>query len=126
MVGEGRKPSLLEIGGFAVLAVAVLVLLYRDIVRDAVPTPPTSAALPNPADYPAASPNCLRKANVSPWVGTPAVDSNKTSQCVLTIHTCAGVKTYKSAVRAGGTGMCDDYWKVHDALLNREICCGAS
>ena len=126
MSGEGRKPSLLEIGGFAVLAAAVLVLLYRDIVRDATPAPSTSAVLPNVADYPAADPNCPRKTDVSPWVGTPVVDWPKTYQCVLTIHTCDGVKTHKSAVRPGGTGMCDDYWKVHDALVNREICCGGS
>ncbi len=85
-----------------------------------------AAVLPNPADYPAAGPNCRRVASLSPWVGTPAVDWPKTYHCVLTIHTCEGVKTYRSAVRPGGTGMCDDYWKVHDALANREICCGGS
>jgi hypothetical protein len=51
------------------------------------------------------------------------VDWPKTFQCVLVIHTCDGVKTYRSAVRPGGAGMCDDYWRVHDALVNREICC---
>ena len=93
---------------------------------DAETAKPGGAVLPSPADYPAAGPNCRRKINLSPWVGTPGVDWPKTYQCVLTIHTCDGVKTYKSAVRPGGTGMCDDYWKVHDAMANREICCGGS
>jgi hypothetical protein len=78
--------------------------------------------LPDPADFPVAGPGCSSKTNVSPWVGTPTADSNR-FHCVLTIQTCGGPKTYKSGARAGGTGMCDDYWKVHGALANREICC---
>ena len=84
---------------------------------------PQEDKLPVPADYPEAGANCKRRVNLSPWVGTPAVDWPKTYQCVLTIHTCDGVKTYRSGVRPGGTGMCADYWKAHDALVNREICC---
>jgi SAM-dependent methyltransferase len=44
MSGEGRKHSLLEIGGLAVLVVAVVVLVYRDFARDAAPVPSTSGA----------------------------------------------------------------------------------
>jgi hypothetical protein len=84
---------------------------------------PTQNTLPNPADFVAAGPNCKRKVNLSPWVGTPGVEWPKTFRCVLTIITCDGVKTYTSGVRAAGTGMCADYWKAHDALVNREICC---
>jgi hypothetical protein len=51
------------------------------------------------------------------------VDWPKTYQCVLTYHTCFGAKTVRSSVRPGGTGMCADYWAVHDALAQREICC---
>ena len=79
-------------------------------------------ALPNPADFPAAAAGCQGKRDVSPWVGTPAAGPT-TFQCVLTIQTCDGPKTFKSGARPGGTGMCDDYWKVHGALANREICC---
>jgi hypothetical protein len=78
--------------------------------------------LPNPADFTAAGPGCQSKKNVSPWVGTPAAGA-ATFQCVLTVQTCDGPKTFKSGARSGGTGMCDDYWKVHGALANREICC---
>jgi hypothetical protein len=79
--------------------------------------------LPNPADYPAGGRNCQRRVKMSPWIGTPAVNWPETYQCVLALHTCDGVKKYQSGVRPGGAGMCDDYWKVHDALANREICC---
>jgi hypothetical protein len=79
--------------------------------------------LPNPADYAEAGANCKRKVKVSPWVGVPGVDWPKTFRCLLKIHTCDGVKTYTSAVRPGGTGVRDDYWKVHNELVNREICC---
>jgi hypothetical protein len=42
---------------------------------------------------------------------------------VLAIHTCEGVKRFTSGVRAAGAGMCDDYWRVHNELASREICC---
>jgi hypothetical protein len=84
---------------------------------------PVQNTLPDPADYVAAGPHCQRRVNVSPWVGTPVVEWPKTYRCVLDIHTCDGTKTYKSSIRPGGTGMCDDYWNVHNALVNREICC---
>lgn len=84
---------------------------------------PVQNVLPDPASFVAAGPHCQRRVSVSPWVGTPAVDWPKTYQCVLSIHTCDGVKTTTSSVRPGGTGMCADYWSVHDQLANREICC---
>jgi hypothetical protein len=84
---------------------------------------PVQNTLPNPDDYVAAGPYCERKVKVSPWVGTPAVNWPKTYQCELVVHTCHGPKTYRSSVRPGGTGMCDDHWRVHDALASREICC---
>jgi hypothetical protein len=84
---------------------------------------PPQNTLPNPTDFVPAGPHCQRRVNVSPWVGTPEVNWPKTFQCVLSIHTCRGVKTYRSAERPGGDGMCDDYWSVHHALANREICC---
>src|SRR5262245_4916811 len=79
--------------------------------------------LPNPADFKEVSGPCRRKVKVSPWVGTPGVDWPKTFQCVLAIHTCEGVKNFKSDVRNAGAGMCADYWRVHNALANRTICC---
>jgi hypothetical protein len=81
--------------------------------------------LPDPADYPAAGPGCKQKKRVTAWIGTPAVDWPKTYHCVLDLHTCEGMKTYKSGVRPGGTQMCADYRSVHDALAGREICCDA-
>jgi hypothetical protein len=90
-----------------------------DVVpKDALP------GLPLLTDFPPAPQSCGRKVNVSPWVGTPAVEWPKTFHCVLTVHTCGGLRTYRSDVRPGGTGMCDDYWTVHKALANVEICCG--
>jgi hypothetical protein len=41
----------------------------------------------------------------------------------MDIHTCDGVKHYKSGVRSAGTDMCADYWRVHNQLAGREICC---
>jgi hypothetical protein len=41
----------------------------------------------------------------------------------MDIHTCEGTRTFTSGVRAAGTGMCDDFWRVHNALAQREICC---
>lgn len=79
--------------------------------------------LPKPEDYPAAGSDCKRRVNVSPWVGTPAVEFTKTGQCVLSINTCKGGKCYKSGAREIGTDFCEDYWRVHRALANREICC---
>lgn len=79
--------------------------------------------LPDPASFVPAGPNCQRKVRVSPWVGTPSVNWPTTLECMLTIHTCTGPKTIRSAERKGGTGVCDDYWKVHDALATMEICC---
>jgi hypothetical protein len=98
-----------------------IALLYSPRVRTQEP----EKALPNPVDYPAAGANCKRRVKLSPWVGTPGVDWPKTFQCVLSIHTCDGVKTYKSGVRAAGAGMCADYWAAHGALTNREVCCDA-
>ena len=79
--------------------------------------------LPDPDTYPAAGPTCRRRVNMSPAVVTPGVDWPNTYRCVLDIHTCEGTKTTTSGVRDGGTGMCDDFWSVHHALANREICC---
>jgi hypothetical protein len=81
--------------------------------------------LPDPDSYPAAGPGCQDKRRMSPFVATPGVDWPSTYRCVLDIHTCDGVRTYTSGVRPGGTGMCADFWSVHDALARREICCDA-
>src|SRR5262245_21340947 len=79
--------------------------------------------LPNPADFVRSEGACRRKVNMSPWVGTPGVDWPNTFRCVLVIHTCEGVKRFTSGVRPAGAGMCDDYWRVHNELAQREICC---
>jgi hypothetical protein len=39
------------------------------------------------------------------------------------MHTCTGVKKYKSEPRANGNAICDDYRKVLEALASRETCC---
>jgi hypothetical protein len=102
---------------------AVVLLAVSVFAALAGPEQPTQNQLPNPGDFIPAGPHCKKRVNMAPWVGTPAVDWPKTYQCVLTYHTCHGPKTVRSSVRPGGTGMCDDYWAVHDALANREICC---
>jgi hypothetical protein len=84
---------------------------------------PVQNALPNPNDFIPAGAHCQKRVNMSPWVGTPAVDWPKTYRCVLTYHNCLGPQTVQSSVRPGGEGMCKDYWAVHSALANREICC---
>jgi hypothetical protein len=84
---------------------------------------PVQNLLPNPAEFIPAGPQCQRRVNMSPIVGTPAVDWPRTYQCVLTFHTCTGPRTIRSSVRPGGEGMCADYWGVHDALAQRQICC---
>jgi hypothetical protein len=89
----------------------------------AVTQEPVQNTLPNPADFVPTSPQCKRKVGVTPWVGTPAAGSSGAFHCVLTINTCDGPKTYKSAPRSSGPTMCADYWRVHDELVNREICC---
>ena len=101
----------------------VLLSILLLLVSPAASQQEPKGNLPDPTDYRAAGPTCQTTVKVSPWVGTPAVDWPSTYHCVLDIHTCEGVKTYKSDVRPGGTGMCDDYWKVHHALADREICC---
>jgi hypothetical protein len=93
--------------------------IYSDAAAPQQPEEP----LPTAADYPEAGPNCKRRVKLTPWVGTPPVDWPNTFQCVLDIHTCDGVKTQKSGVRASGINMCADYWKAHVALSTREICC---
>lgn len=109
--------------GALLLGVGILILVLP--APAAAPQQPEQSNLPNPADYPAAGPNCRRTVKLSPWIGTPGVEWPKTFQCVLSMHTCEGPKTYKSGVRPAGTGMCADYWRVHDALVNREVCCDA-
>jgi hypothetical protein len=84
---------------------------------------PAQIALPKPADFVAAGPACKRKVEVKPRIESPAVDFPKTYRCELTIYACEGAKTYRSSVRPAGTGVCDDYRKVHDALAKREVCC---
>lgn len=79
--------------------------------------------LPNPADFPQAGPTCKRRVKVSPIVTTPGVKWPMTFRCELTFHTCAGPETVTSDERKTGAGMCADYWKVHDELAKREICC---
>jgi hypothetical protein len=107
------------------LLTMILLLTIQFLPALSVRTQQTQEGKPLPTreDFPEAGANCKRRVNLSPWVGVPGVDWPKTFQCVLKIHTCEGVKTYTSAVRPGGTGVCDDYWKVHDELVNREICC---
>jgi len=100
-----------------------LLLITSLFTAPARTQPPAQNTLPDPANFPQAGANCKRRVNLSPWVGTPGVEWPKTFQCVLSINTCDGVKTYTSNVRPGGPGMCADYWKAHDALVNREICC---
>src|SRR5687768_7037917 len=107
------------------LLFTISALLLRPVQMQ-TPTQTPTRALPeqplvNPADYPEAGPSCKRKVDVSPWVGTPGVEWPNTFQCVLKIDTCDGVKTSVSAVRPSGTGMCADFWKVHDELVNRKI-----
>ncbi len=82
--------------------------------------------LPKASDYPAAAPNCKRKVRLSPWMGTPEVNWPSTFNCVLDIHTCEGVKRFKSGVRRSGQNMCADYWRVYNELLEREVCCDAN
>lgn len=82
--------------------------------------------LPNLADYPSAGPTCKRKLKLQPWLGMPDIpNTNPTlTRCLLKVTVCAGVtKCYQSEGRIAGTGFCDDYSAMHDALLNREICC---
>lgn len=107
-----------------ILLLTISILLIPSLFSaTAAPQQPEQSNLPNPADYPAAGPTCQNRVKLSPWVGTPGVDWPKTFRCVLSIHTCDGVKTYTSGVRPAGTGMCADYWSAHDALVNREVCC---
>ena len=108
------------------LLVPAILHLASTQAQDPSSTPtqdPAQQKLPNPNDYPVAGANCGRKVDVSPWVGTPAVEFTKTARCVLTINTCEGVKTFTSEVREVGQNICDDYWAVHQAFANREICC---
>jgi hypothetical protein len=107
-----------------ILLLMIPLLLIPSFFSATATTPQqTGDPLPNPADYTEAGAYCRRRVKVSPWVGTPGVDWPKTFQCVLVIHTCDGVKRFTSGVRPGGTGMCDDYWRVHNALADRVICC---
>ena len=91
--------------------------------QQTAPSQQSGDPLPNPEDFVETGANCRREVKVSPWVGTPGVDWPNTFRCVLVIHTCDGVKRYTSGVRPAGTGMCDDYWRVHNALADRMICC---
>jgi hypothetical protein len=84
---------------------------------------PEEVKLPVPQDFPEAGENCKRRVNMSPWIGMPGVDWPNTFQCVLQIHTCEGVKQYKSGVRNAGATMCADYSRTLAAFVNREICC---
>jgi hypothetical protein len=109
-----------------VLLAAVFLLapcLFPDPAAAGAPQQPVQNLLPDPAAFIPAGPQCQRRVNMSPWVGTPAVDWPTTYRCELTIHTCGGPRTTASSVRPGGTGMCADYWAVQQALANREICC---
>src|SRR5688572_15660178 len=106
-----------------ILLLTILLLLIPSFFSATSARQELGDPLPNPADYPAAGPSCQRRVSVTPWVGTPGVEWPKTFRCVLSIHTCDGVKTFRSGVRAVGAGMCDDYWKVHRELTDREICC---
>jgi hypothetical protein len=106
-----------------ILLLTVTLLLIPSFYSAAAAPEQPEEPLPTSADYSAAGPNCKRRVKLSPWVGTPGVDWPNTFRCVLTIHTCDGVKTYRSGVRSAGTGMCADYWGAHNAVATREICC---
>lgn len=84
------------------------------------------SGLPKTSEYPEAGPNCKRKVRLSPWIGTPEVDWPNTFYCVLDIHTCEGVKRYRSAVRRAGRDMCADYRRRYNELLDREVCCDSN
>lgn len=106
-----------------ILLLIILLLFIPSFFAATAAPQQAGEPLPDPDDYPKAGANCSRKVNLSPWVGTPGVEWPRTFRCVLSINTCNGVKTYTSGVRPGGAGMCADYWRAHDALVNREICC---
>ena len=106
-----------------VLLIIILLLLVPSFFSAGAAPQQLGDPLPNPDDYPEAGPSCKRRHKVAPWVGTPGVDWPNTFRCVLTIHTCDGVKRFTSGVRSAGAGMCDDYWRVNNALADREICC---
>jgi hypothetical protein len=78
---------------------------------------------PKLSDHAPAGPQCKRKVKLNAWLTTPAVEFLKTSRCVIEMHTCTGVKKYKSEPRANGNAICDDYRKVLEALASRETCC---
>lgn len=105
------------------LTITILVAVTPLLMRPAQTQEPDEVRLPTPADYPEAEPNCKYKVQMSPWVGTPAVQFTETVKCVLDINTCDGVKTFTSGVRKVGENVCADFWRAHSALATREICC---
>ena len=105
------------------LTITILVAVTPLLMRPAQTQEPDEVKLPTPADYPAAGPSCKYKVQMTPWVGVPDVQPTETVKCVLDIHTCDGVKRFTSGVRSVGANVCADFWRAHDALVNREICC---
>jgi hypothetical protein len=103
--------------------VLILLLLPFSLLNSAARMQEPLPGLPKASDYPPAGRNCKRKVRLTPWVGMPAVDWPRTFYCVLDIHTCEGVKKYRSGVRRSGANMCADYSRVYYELVNREICC---
>ena len=108
------------------LAVAALLLAPCTYLASADPTEGDLNGPPKLSDFPAAGPQCKRKVKVKAWLGTPAVEFPKTSRCVIETNTCAGVKKYKSEPRPNGSAICDDYRKLVDVLVSREVCCDST
>ena len=104
------------------LVITILLSIPSFLSVDARPRQ-SGANLPSPADFVRAGPSCKKTVKLTPWVGTPAVDFPNTYQCEMNIHTCEGVKKFKSGVRNAGAGMCADYWAAYRGLVDLVICC---
>lgn len=102
-----------------------ITLLLMSAVLDSpsVRTQETETGLPDSSEFTEAGSGCDNKVNLTPGVTVPAVDWPNTFRCELKIHTCDGMKTYRSEVRKAGPNLCADYWAKLKELEAREICC---
>ena len=85
---------------------------------------PQESVLPKPSDYTLFGSTCKGR----PWklkahaLGRRVV-FGKTVRCELLVHTCEGLKIYRSGVRDSKPDVCADYYHTATELNRIEVCC---